>query len=275
LGTERNLVQEAWKTLGAKLQELTIANADLQRRMLVTHIPGLLITTMPRSATYYISDVLAKGLAIDPIIVANQYFPYDTIRYFELKRLAQGHAIAQDHFDASPINLTFIRNFFDRMVVHTRDPRQAMLSWLHFVSTFDRKNPDTRTFIYPTLPVDFFDLSLSAKIDWGIANWLPLLVEWTERWVKAAATERHVKIKITRYEHFWADQANFIVDLLHFFAIVPERFQPVVIARDEAHHFRKGEVDEWRRVLTPRQIAEANRRIPRSLAQEMGWPLDA
>jgi len=274
LVTEREDMGRARDAIASELQKLTLHYADLQSRLEAIRVPGLLITTLPKSGTYFISDVLAKGLSIKPLIVSNQYFPYDTIRYYDLKKLAAGNAISQDHFDASPINLSHINTFFDRIVVHTRDPRQAMISWLHFISIWFSKEHADKQLVYPPLPENYFDMPLASKIDWGIKNWLPLLIEWTEGWVKAAATEKNLKIKITRYEDFIANEAKFVDDLLHFFGVAPERFQRREIPLDEAHHFRKGETDEWRRVMTRKQIAEANRRIPRALAKQMGWSLD-
>ena len=216
---------------------------------------------------------MAKGLAIDTRIVSNQYFPYDTIRYFELKALADSGGISQDHFDASPINLTHIGRFFDRIVVQVRDPRQAMLSWIHFIEGF-RDNPETYLFIYPPLPDRYFERSLSDKIDWAIEHWLPLRADWTQGWVDAS-NAGHLRVKITHFERMVADGEAFFHDLLEFNAIPRERFIMPLLPRDEAIHFRKGEIDEWRSVFTPAQIADSAARIPPALARFMGWSEDA
>ena len=260
--------------LTAELKKANIENDELENKISQIRIPPLLITTMPRSGTYFLSDYLAQGLSVEKHIVSNQYFPHDLIRYFEIKKLYQNGGVSQDHFDSSDINISYAKTFFDRMVVQTRDPRQAMLSWLHFVSGFDRHNPDTLKFIFPPLPDNFFDLELHKKIDWGIENWLPLLVQWTAQWIKVSQKQDpNFTIKITRFEDLVEDERKFMTDLLDFFSIPVGRFLFQHIDRDEAHHFRKGEIDEWMRIFSPAQIETAESKIPQWLAKKLKWPM--
>ena len=237
-------------------------------------VPPMLITTMPKSGTYYLSKLFGEGLFIETRIVSHQYFPYDVIRQPELRALSRGSCVSQDHFGASKINLAHIARHVDRLVVHLRDPRQATLSYTHFLDTqqFRRNEEETLLFIYPPLPDDYYQLDFGAKLDWGIANWLPLLVEWTEEWVAAAASRGRTVIKFTRYEDLVADRDVFVRDVLAFFGIPLDRFFPPRVEADEEVHFRKGEIDEWRTAFTPEQIEAANAKIPRGLAERFGWP---
>jgi hypothetical protein len=222
------------------------------------------------------SRLFTQGLFIDSRIVSHQYFPYDVIRQPELRAFALGNVVSQDHFGASKINLVHIARHVDRLVVHVRDPRQAMLSYVHYLATarFRRDEDETRLFIYPPMPDNFYQLELEARIDWAIDNWLPLLVEWTEEWVAAADVPDGPRIKFTRYEDLVADRDRFVRDVLEFFRIPVERYVPPCIEPDEEIHFRKGEVAEWMITLTAKQAAAASARIPPALASQFGWSLE-
>jgi hypothetical protein len=262
--------------LRAERNELRARVRELQELIEKVRIPPMLITTMPKSGTYYISKLFTQGLFIESRIVSHQYFPYDVIRQPELRVFAQGSMVSQDHFGASKINLVHIAKHVDRMVVHVRDPRQAMLSYVHFLATpqFRRTEEETRLFIYPPMPDDFYQLDLEARIDWAIENWLPLLVEWTEEWVVAEETLDRPLIKFTRYEDLVADRDRFVRDLLEFFRIPLERYLPPRIEQDEEIHFRRGEVAEWMTTFTPKQAAAATAKIPSALATRFEWALE-
>jgi hypothetical protein len=264
-----------WRWVAEK-REMAARAGLLQTALEKVRLPPMLITTMPKSGTYYISQLFTRGLFIDSRIVSHQYFPYDVIRQPELRVFTHGNMVSQDHFGASKINLVHITKHVDRMVVHVRDPRQAMLSYVHFLATpqFRRAEAETLLFIYPPLPADFYQLDLEAQIDWAIDKWLPLLVEWTEEWVAAADTHDRPRIKFTRYEDLVVDRDRFVRDVLDFFGIPVERYFRPHIEPDQDIHFRKGELAEWLTVFTPKQAAAASAKIPPALAAQFGWALD-
>jgi glycosyltransferase involved in cell wall biosynthesis/uncharacterized coiled-coil DUF342 family protein len=275
LETETSRLKEELSQIHGDFVSIKTIAEEYRGALEKTRLPPLLITTMPKSGTYYLSKLFGDGLFIGTRIVSHQYFPHDVIRQPELRALSRGNCVSQDHFGASPINLTHIARHVDRLVVHLRDPRQAMLSYVHFLDTkqFRRNEQETLLFIYPPLPDDYYRLEFPAKLDWAIEHWLSLLVEWVAEWVEAAATWDRPRIKFTRFEDLVADRDAFFRDVLAFFGIPLERFIPPRIEPDDEIHFRKGEIDEWRRVFTPAQIAAAAAKIPKPLAARFGWPL--
>lgn len=238
--------------------------------------PSLLITTMPKSGTYYLSNLLATGLDLSPMIVSNQYFPYDVIYQPKLRRFLRGGRVSQDHFDAGKINVELVARHTERIVVHLRDPRQALLSHVHYLCTerFRKNEKETLLFIYPRLPDGFFDLPLDQRIDWGIARWMPLLIEWVEGWLRVAAAGP-LAVKFTRFEDLIADEKAFVGEVLDFFAIPRERFRSTEIALTEQLHFRKGEADEWISVFSEAQKLKAAALIPPPMAERFGWTREA
>jgi len=262
--------------------QLTGQQAELEHlRQAVERIklPPMLVTTMPKSGTYFISGLFGAGLKIDSRIVSHQYFPDDVIRQPELRILSEGNCISQDHFGASRINLTHIARHVDRVLVHVRDPRQATLSYVHYLTdpSFRANEAATLKFVYPPLPDNFYALSFEQRLDWGVDNWLPLLIEWVDGWLRAETEARtdggKLRIGFTRFEDMAVDQQAFTAHVLDFFDIPAERFIRPPLKAEEVKHFRRGESDEWRRVFNPDQSARAERLIPRAMAERFSWPL--
>lgn len=272
-------VQGEAESLRRQLAGQAVEIEHLRELMERIRLPPMLVTTMPKTGTYFISALFESGLKIESRIVSHQYFPEDVIRQPELRKLSEGNCISQDHFGASRINLTHIARHVDRVLVHLRDPRQAMLSYVHYLNdpSFRANEKATLKFIYPPLPDDFYALPLSQRLDWGIDHWLPLLVDWVQGWLKAeaegAAAGTPLRIGFTRFEEMATDREAFIARVLDFFDIPAARFFAPPLKAEEIKHFRRGETDEWRRALTPAQIARANRQIPPAMAERFGWPL--
>lgn len=256
--------------LTAEVGELRARADGLENVLKKIRTHPILVTSMPKSGTYFISNLLSRGLAVDKRIVSHQYFPDDTIRFHELKQLKENGEVAEDHFGASRVNLAYLTKVIGKVNVHVRDPRQATLSYVHFLSTFD-PTPETFQFIYPDMPERFFEMSLSEKLDWGIDAWLPLLVEWTQGWVSAESTARDLQIRFTRFEDMIEDTGAFVDGLLEFFQVPRERFFTPALDRSQAVHFRKGEMDEWKREFTSAQAERAKACIPEELAERFGW----
>jgi glycosyltransferase involved in cell wall biosynthesis len=238
--------------------------------------PSVLISTMPKSGTYYISEYLSKGLFLEKSIVSNQYFPQDVVYQKRMIEFAEGNYVSEDHFDGAEINLRHLEVVTDRIVVHVRDPRQATLSYIHYINSdyFTKNEEFTKKFIYPVLPNGFFKMSLEQRLDWGIENWLPLLVDWVESWVKAEEIST-LNIKFTTFEFMVADENTFFDDIITFFSIPKGRFIRPKLLKDDAVHFRAGKTDEWQEVFTPDQIARANKLLPETLCHRFSWLYNA
>ena len=235
--------------------------------------PSILINTMPKSGTYFIGELFAKSLKLQKMILGKQYFPGDNIYQPKLHEFTGGGYISQDHLDPSPFNLEMLKRYDQKVIIHVRDPRQATLSYLHFLGTeqFTSNKDFTKLLIYPTLPTNFFDLDLPGKIDWGIANWLPCLMTWTSGWVNASTENKN--ISFTTYETMVTSQQKFIKSVLQTFEIPETDFIQETVAKNNKIHFRKGKLDEWKSVFNEDQIQNANKLIDIRLAEKFDWSL--
>lgn len=237
--------------------------------------PFIFFNTMPKSGSVFIVNWLARGLTANVKPISYGYFPNDMVGYSQLKDCAGGNAVSQEHIDACETNRHFLRQFVDKMVVHIRDPRQATLSWLHHVNQIKAEQSDNAlAYVYPSLPSNYFDFEFERQVDWQIDHHLPLLIDWTRKWVEAESNWPEIKLLFTRYEEFVADRGAFMDRILNFFEIPADRFDSQFTPElSMANHYRKGQTDEWRSVYSQAQIERANQFIPKDLAEKFGWQL--
>ncbi len=252
----------------AGLINITAKNTDEKN---LSNYPSILLNTMPKSGTYYIGELISRPLKLQKMILGKQYFPGDNIIWPRLNEFVQGGYITQDHLDASKFNLEMLRRYKQKIIIHVRDPRQATLSYVHFLNTdqFIKNKETTKLFIYPTMPDDFYDLTLEHQIDWGIAAWLPCLTQWTSDWLNAA--KDNSDISFTSYEMMMNSQNDFVKQILDTFGIPIKDFSSKNIKKDEKIHFREGKIDEWKSVFTEEQISRANGLISEDLVSNFDW----
>jgi GNAT superfamily N-acetyltransferase len=235
----------------------------------------LLFAVLPKSGSLYAFDTLAAGLSLDKVTICAHKFPQETINPQLVARLTVPGTICHTHADGRIGNLAPINTFLERMVVHVRDPRQAMLSAVHFLNDLRVRTGASQVagFGLP-LPHDYFGLSLTEQIDFMIEHGLPEFVRWIESWLDAAANPLlRTRLLFTRYEDLHAAPGAFFQSILDFYEVSWQsaQFEPPA-AVSGSRHFRKGMTDEWRSVLTSRQREAACALVPRRVLERFGWP---
>ena len=233
---------------------------------------GILLNTMPKSGSVYIQKSLAKILSCQTLNVGNSYALIDQIDIRDVKKLVGGGHVAQNHLAPSPENLRVLEHFNLKMVLHLRDPRQALLSWVHHLDWISRGNDASETLLYctPHLPSDYFQSSLSSKISWQISNYLPQLITWVTRWV-AIADLKNIPILITQQEELRINERALFDSILQFHNLTFDYALPNLPKTLEATHYRLADPTEWNWTFTPDQKAQATSLIPPSLQQRFSW----
>jgi len=246
--------------------------------------PGILLNTLPKSGSMFMTDVFRNALRLKRIRIAGGYFPEDTTMRTWTDRLRRGSAIAQEHLPATYINLVILARRLDRMIVNVRDPRQATLSWTHHIRTlFKEDRQDELAMVYPTVPDDYCDWDLSAQIDWQIQHHLPLVIDWIEGWIRAEADPAFTtRILFTRFEDFKRDKQAFFQRILSHYDIDAKWMDPVNDVLEQLTHlkqresnFRKGKIDEWRTVFSNAQAERASAMITPTITEQFGYQSDS
>lgn len=220
-------------------------------------LPCIFLNTLPKSASVYIHTLLKEGLRGEQGIISLGYFPYDLIDWRLLNEAVNRGMVTQQHVDPSPMNLTLIKAFLDKIVLHFRDPRQAMLSMYHHINAYRKKAPLVVHNMYPPIPEEYFDMAFSEQLDWQITNYLPACVKWIEDWFDVVDNDDDLDILVMTYEEFTKDNVAYIHRILDFYGISHDRFTMPDIKKETGVHFRKGHTSEWRDVLSDVQKQRA------------------
>jgi hypothetical protein len=233
---------------------------------------SILLNTMPKSGSVYILKSLAKILQLRTMHIGNQYGLIDQIDVKDALTFSSGGFVSQNHLAPSAENLQVLQHFKLKMVLHLRDPRQALLSWIHYLHYITRGDDTSEQLLYvaPRPPVGYFAFSLSRQIDWQIENYMPQLVLWARRWVEIA-DRGTVPILITHQNDLRIGEKAFFDAILAFHQIDRDYALPSLARTMEETHFRKADPMEWRRTFTPDQAARATSLVPRSLSARFGW----
>jgi hypothetical protein len=233
---------------------------------------GILLNTMPKSGSVYVLKSLAKILRLRTMYIGNQYGLIDQIDVKDALTFSGGGFVSQNHLAASPENLQILQHFKLKMVLHLRDPRQALLSWIHHLHYIADGNDRSEQLLYfaPRPPVGYFAFSLSRQIDWQIENYMPQLVLWATRWVEIA-DRGTIPILITHQNDLRLEEKAFFDAILAFYRIDLDYALPNLARTMDETHFRKADPMEWRRTFTPAQAIRATSMIPESLSKRFGW----
>ena len=231
----------------------------------------ILITTVPKSASESIWNRLAEGLSLGQCHLSLGLFPDCCLLPSRVHFAARGGLIAKEHIAATAHNRKTLVEFgLDRLVVHLRDPRQALLSWVHFVRDDASQRllaPMWRKIVPPSV---VFSRSLEAQLYWGIDHYLPYLVDFVRDWTAADDDpDSGLRVHFASFERFRLDPQGYLDGVLDFYDIDRAAFRQDSEA--EVVHLRKGLIDEWREVFTPAQKARAWSLIPDDLAERQGW----
>jgi hypothetical protein len=185
-----------------------------------------------------------------------------------LRRFKWGNVVRQEHVDASPANLEILGKHVDRIVLHVRDPRQAMLSWAHHINRTLKLFPDAGSQTVHPLPKDYMRWDFPKQIDWHIENHMASLVSWLHQWSDCTPP---FKILWTKYEDLLNDERTLFERIRTFYGIPPHRFNLRTPSKTITYHYRSGNPDEWKSVLTEAQRKRCIAIIGHDVLDHFGW----
>lgn len=251
-------------------QHIPVEAGDVEQSTQMISRP-IFINTLPKSGSVFTVAKITGALGLDMMKISYGYFPQDLVDIHKIRDFVAGGSIAQEHLDASSLNLAILSLYLDRWCVHVRDPRQAMLSWVHHLNRLHNEGHHTTVeFSMPMLPDDYFDYSFERQIDYQLENYLCPASKWIEDWVKVSDSGNY-NIKITTYEQLLEDEDKFVSSILDFFQVEEGSYLIPKIDKSMKNHFRAGNPDEWRTVMTKKQCKLAGEILPTSLKDRFSW----
>lgn len=235
---------------------------------------GIWLITIPKSGSMYILHTLSEFLNLKPIGVA--CFPEVVTDPKLAKDVGRGVSICHAHTIANKKNIeTLLSNGIDKCVVHARDPRQCILSWVYWLNEGRQLGADRYSNNQPDLPGDYYDLPVEEQITWQIENRLSFIVEMIDGWVKLSdIPEPPIDVLFTEFQNMTNDSEMFFREILGFYGINREgRISPSQAAVEEQaakYHYRKGE-SEWSQVFSVEQQEKSFGLIPSRMLSKFGW----
>jgi hypothetical protein len=244
---------DARARLEEALQREMVLEEKLKKAAPARPLPFIMLNTLPKSGSVFLLESLRRGLGIPAQKISLGYVPMDLADYRKLAEAAEGNAVAQAHLDANPTNLRLLRERTAGVVLHLRDPRQALLSWIHHVKNYANLGQLSWAMVTPAPTPGLLAESLPAIIDWHLIHHFPNLLDWIERWLEHAESGAGPKVLVSDYRDFHADAQESVLRILDFYDIPRWVYIPREIPRDASTHFRRGQLEEWREVFNPTQ----------------------
>ncbi len=253
------------------------ASDDVRRRQEAAcrrQIPAIVFVAMMKSASEFIRENIIRALDVPEFGLSIGTIPRDKVMPSAVRQLARGGAIARSHMSADNLP-ALIANGVERLILHVRDPRQVIVSWVHYMQRVSDAEFRWSASVYdPPVPLELRDWGFKERLDWALRNYLPGQLQWLEDWLFAINSGPPISILVSKFEDFALDQRAFFGRISDFLgvseiAVPPLRGQSAMAMRN----FRAGRIDEWRDVLTTSQIGIFEARIE-PLAKHFGWKLD-
>lgn len=234
--------------------------------------PSVLVVSAPKSGTVYLNRTLERSLGLKNMRLCHGYFPHDHVSVEQLHDfVTKGGYIAATHIDPSPANWHLLDALLPRWIVHVRDPRASLLSWVHHVRRLHREGRQLDLMrVCPTPPVSVLAGNLGHCIDWHIDRFYRSLVAWIGSWVDVAAAWPH-RVLLTEFAALHDNEQALCQDMAAFVGHAPSRYRHRATPRTMATHFRVGALDEWQHVFTPEQCRRTTAMLPLELCQRFGW----
>ena len=172
------------------------------------------------------------------------------------------HAICND------INRLIIKKYFQKIIVHLRDPRQACLSYLHNILRNQKNNKILNDLLF--LPNDFFNKNFDEQLDFIIDNRMQFNINWIQSWIDFANSE-NVSVHFSTYEELVNNEEAFYNKILLFYNIDKKNFKKVIKKNKNKYLFRKGKTDEWKTVFNSKQVEKVNKLMPNDFFNKFNW----
>jgi len=244
---------------------------------------GLIVfVSMPRSGTGFSCDALMNGLGLSNLRLQIQFidawFPDYGIFAFpnyvaspEFSPMPDG--FVDGHAAALEPNLWNLSLITDKLIVNFRDPRQALISWAYYME-YLRFTGNVSGLMEYQIPDEYFQWPFEKQLDWQIQNYfVPVNISWIGGWLRADEDQSFpCEIHFSRYEVLAENPKRYFQEILSFYGLPEENFtyppKPQFKAKT---HKRKGATNEWKQVLSKKQVQHIDDLIPEEWFERFNW----
>jgi hypothetical protein len=235
--------------------------------------PPLLINTLPKSGSVFLLRNLEQILEVDSIRIKWGGLTKASVADRALEKLAFGNRICQEHLPAHDHILAALELKVPRLVLHLRDPRQALVSWTHHINRAHEIGLHVSTFhgVEGRLPAGYFDQPIGDQLAWQVENVLPTSCKWISDWLDVVEKPGELSILVTTFDELAADGRKILERILDFYEIdYDPQWIKVAPPVPGKRHYRTGGAD-WRSTYTPELLERATAMVSERERERFGW----
>jgi Sulfotransferase domain len=237
--------------------------------------PPILINTLPKSGSKFILRALQRTLQVDDIRILYGGLTRAGLSEPNLIRFAAGNRICQEHLPPEQHIVAGLELRAPRMVLHVRDPRAALVSWVHHVNTIYRKGHIVAILqgVEQRLPEDYFERAIPDQLAWQVDHFLPTTTRWISGWMDIIDQQSDkLQILLTRYEDLSGDSDALLMRILAFYGIdCPQEWLYRQDPKVGKWNYRAGTKEDWRAAYSPELLARASAMIAPRERERFGW----
>jgi tetratricopeptide (TPR) repeat protein len=252
-----------------------LADGDLEHLEASRRGDPVFFVAQHKSASEYIRDLLSDCYDLPIVYPTLNSFPHDIPLDDKFAILSNRRVLTRLHSDCGDRILYHLENGrINRLIVHFRDPRQSLLSWIYQGTNRPESFKDHAELFVPKIPTELMGKGFEDWTDWAFKHFYPGMIYWVESWVKnESRLKKTLDLKFTTFEDFISDTPGFLRDFAIFFGLDPTPLDDALrMSNKETHrNFRKGSSTEWRDTFTPSQTEYLWRLIPEQVAERFGW----
>lgn len=234
---------------------------NLREENLARGMPSVVLVTMEKSGSVSLANIFTSGLNLPSF--AYSFLNLQVVESWA-RDYARGGCCYVTHLRPYRVNIArLMRAGISKMIVHVRDPRQALLSRIHHVEHYRDAFPETNN-------EEFRQMDMDSKLRVMFGFYLHC-ISWIEGWAKAA---QDIEIMFSTFEDFVADRDRLMQRYLDFYGPKAASFSaPKAFTEHEGidYHKRLGEVDEWRRVFSQKSQNLLSSLLEPELKEKFGW----
>ncbi|MBF0622417.1 MAG: tetratricopeptide repeat protein [Magnetococcales bacterium] len=228
------------------------------------------ICALPKSAGTFLATSLANTLNSEvkdrKYSIDDGMFPDILLTEDAFRVTTSQRGIVHNHANASAANIAVIAAVgIKKILVHVRDPRQALLSYHHHCCG------GRGLFRCFAKDQNFYKMEESERLQWMVNHYFQPQIDWIQSWMDyQQQTDKPVEINLTSFDTMLSmGQKPFIRSLCDALDHHPE--QIIIPKRDNKVRFRKGDPKEWRSVFTEQQQEWMFEHMPEAMCFQFGW----
>jgi hypothetical protein len=235
---------------------LTAREKNIQRGL-----PSAVLISMGKSASVAVANIFNSGFHLPS-------FAYSLINLKVIdswaRDYARGGACYVTHLDPSRETVARLKAAgLNKIIVHVRDPRQALVSLVHHFDMYPEQIVKHRD-----------DADAGRSVSERAMSVLPFYansIHWITNWLEL---EGEIDILFSTFEDFVTDRTAFVESYLKFYEGSRAYFSWQDAFGEHAgvdSHFRSGRTDEWREVFSEKDAEYLSSLLSQRLKGRFGW----